>query len=175
MRTYEGHLTSGGHCFAIVVARWNEFIGKNLLFGALDGLRRHGVPEGDVDVAWVPGSFEIPLVAKKLAATGRYGAVICLGVVIRGATSHYEHVASGVASGTTSVGLETGVPVIFGVLTTETIEQAIERAGTKASNKGYESAVVAIEMANLLADIEVGEGAESAEQLTAAGVDRRLP
>ena len=154
MRTYEGHLVGGGRRFGVVVARWNDFIGRSLLTGALDGLRRHGVPEEDVDVAWVPGSFEIPLVAKKLAAGGRYGAVICLGAVIRGATSHYDLVAGGVASGIASASMETGVPVIFGVLTTETIEQAIERAGTKAGNKGYEAALAALEMANLLAAID---------------------
>ncbi len=156
MRTYEGDLVGRGGRFGIVVARWNELIGKSLLSGALDGLHRHGVPEEDVDVAWAPGSFEIPLVAKKLAATGRYVSVICLGAVIRGATSHYDLVAGGVASGIARVSMETGVPVIFGVLTTDTIEQAIERAGTKAGNKGYESALAAIEMANLLVDINAG-------------------
>lgn len=156
MRTYEGDLVGRGGRFVIVVARWNELIGKSLLSGALDGLRRHGVSEEDIDVAWAPGSFEIPLVAHKLAATGRYVSVICLGAVIRGATSHYDLVAGGVASGISSASMETGVPVIFGVLTTDTIEQAIERAGTKAGNKGYESALAAIEMANLLVDIDAG-------------------
>ncbi len=156
MRTYEGDLVGRGGRFVIVVARWNELIGKSLLSGALDGLRRHGVSEEDIDVAWAPGSFEIPLVAHKLATTGRYVSVICLGAVIRGATSHYDLVAGGVASGISSVSMETGVPVIFGVLTTDTIEQAIERAGTKAGNKGYESALAAIEMANLLVDIDAG-------------------
>ncbi len=153
MRTLEGNLVGGGQRFAVVVARFNEFIGRSLLEGALDGLRRHGVPEEDVDVAWVPGAFEIPLIAKRLAATGRYGAVICLGTVIRGATAHFDYVAGGVASGIASASMETGVPVIFGVLTTDTIEQAVERAGTKAGNKGYESAVGAIEMVNLLHNI----------------------
>ncbi len=153
MRTLEGNLVGGGQRFAVVVARFNEFIGRSLLEGALDGLRRHGVPEEDVDVAWVPGAFEIPLIAKRLAATGRYGAVICLGAVIRGATAHFDYVAGGVASGIASASMETGVPVIFGVLTTDTIEQAVERAGTKAGNKGYESAVGAIEMVNLLHNI----------------------
>lgn len=156
MRTYEGDLVGRGGRFVIVVARWNEMIGKSLLSGALDGLRRHGVSEEDIDVAWAPGSFEIPLVAHKLATTGRYVSVICLGAVIRGATSHYDLVAGGVASGISSASMETGVPVIFGVLTTDTIEQAIERAGTKAGNKGYESALAAIEMANLLVDIDAG-------------------
>lgn len=154
MTVYEGSLIGGEGRFAIVVARWNDFIGRNLLDGAREGLRRHGIPEERVDIAWAPGSFEIPLVAKKLAVSGRYAAVICLGAVIRGATAHFDYVAGGVASGISSASLETGVPIIFGVLTTDTIEQAIERAGTKAGNKGHEAALAAIEMANLLAVIE---------------------
>lgn len=153
VRTYEGELSGRGRRFAIVVGRFNELIGKQLLEGALGGLRRHGVAEDDIVVAWAPGAFEIPLVAKRLARAN-FDAVICLGAVIRGATSHYDHVAGGVASGIATVSLETGVPVIFGVLTTDTIEQAIERAGAKAGNKGFDAAVAAIEMANLLAAID---------------------
>lgn len=147
---YEGDLVARGLRFAIVVARFNEFITSRLLDGARDGLRRHGVADEDVDVAWVPGSFEIPLVARRLAQSGRYDAIICLGAVIRGATAHFEHVAGGVSSGLARVALDADRPVVFGVLTTDTIEQAIERAGTKQGNKGYEAALTAIEMANLL-------------------------
>ncbi len=154
MAVYEGSLVGAEGRFAIVVARWNDFIGRSLLDGAQEGLRRHGIPEERVDIAWVPGSFEIPLVAKKVAASGKYAAVICLGAVIRGATPHFDYVAGGVASGIESVSLETGVPIIFGVLTTDTTEQAIERAGTKAGNKGHEAAHAAIEMANLIAAID---------------------
>ncbi len=150
MHTYEGNLIGSGLRVGIVIARWNDFIGGNLLAGALDALRRHGVAEDDIGVAWCPGSFEIPLIAKRMAASGRYDAVITLGAVIRGATSHYDIVAGGVASGIASAMYETGVPILFGVLTTDTIEQAIERAGTKAGNKGAECAVAAIEMVNLL-------------------------
>ncbi|WP_298844412.1 6,7-dimethyl-8-ribityllumazine synthase [Clostridium sp.] len=153
MKVYEGKLVAKGLKFGVVVARFNEFIGGKLLSGALDGLKRHGVEEEEVEIAWVPGAFEIPLVAKKMAKSGKYDAVICLGAVIRGATSHYEYVSGEVTKGIASVTLETGVPVIFGVLTTENIEQAIERAGTKAGNKGYDAAVTAIEMANLLKEI----------------------
>ncbi len=156
MAVYEGSLVGAEGRFAIVVARWNDFIGRSLLDGAQEGLRRHGIPEERVDIAWAPGSFEIPLVAKRLAASRRYAAVICLGAVIRGATAHFDYVAGGVASGISSASLETGVPIIFGVLTTDTIEQAIERAGTKAGNKGHEAALAAIEMANLLAAIDAG-------------------
>jgi 6,7-dimethyl-8-ribityllumazine synthase len=138
---------------AIVVARFNELVTRPLLDGALDGLSRHGVDDEAVDVAWVPGSFEIPLVAKKLAETGRYAAVICLGAVIRGETDHYEHVAGSVASGVARVGLDTGVPTIFGILTTDTVEQALNRAGLKAGNIGYEAAVSAIETAQLVGKI----------------------
>ena len=153
MKVYEGKLVAKGLKFGVIVARFNEFIGGKLLSGALDGLKRHGVEEEEVEIAWVPGAFEIPLVAKKMAKSGKYDAVICLGAVIRGATSHYEYVSGEVTKGIASVTLETGVPVIFGVLTTENIEQAIERAGTKAGNKGYDAAVTAIEMANLLKEI----------------------
>jgi 6,7-dimethyl-8-ribityllumazine synthase len=153
-RRYEGNLVGQGLRFGIVVARFNEFITSKLLEGAMDGLRRHGVDEADVDVAWVPGSFEIPVVARKLAQTGRYDAVLCLGAVIRGATAHFDYVAGEAAKGIGAVALQTGVPVIFGVLTTDTIEQAIERAGTKAGNKGFDAAVTGIEMASLLKSIE---------------------
>jgi 6,7-dimethyl-8-ribityllumazine synthase len=157
MTTFEGNLIGTNLRFAIVVARWNYFIGEKLLHGAIEAFRLHGVDtETNVTVCYVPGSFEIPLVAKKLAQTGKYDGVVCLGIVIRGATSHYELVAGSVTSGCAGVSLETGVPCIFGVLTTESIEQAIERAGTKAGNKGSEAAAVAIEMANLLRNIEGG-------------------
>ncbi len=150
MNIIEGNLVSQGLKFGIIVGRFNEFIGGKLLDGAIDGLKRHGVREEDIDIAWVPGAFEIPLVAKKMAKNSKYDAVICLGAVIKGATSHYDYVCSEVSKGIASVSLESEKPVIFGVLTTNTIEQAIERAGTKAGNKGYECAVSAIEMANLL-------------------------
>lgn len=150
MRVIEGMLTGRGKRFAIVLARWNEFIGSKLLEGAHDALLRHEVRDDDIDLIWTPGAFEIPLVAKRLAATGHYNAVICLGAIIRGATPHFDYVASEVSKGIANVGLETGVPIIFGVLTTDTIEQAIERAGTKAGNKGFEASMVAIEMANVL-------------------------
>jgi 6,7-dimethyl-8-ribityllumazine synthase len=153
-RRFEGRLVSEGQRIAIVVARFNDLITSKLYEGALDGLIRHGVSAESVDVAWVPGSFEIPIVAKKLAQTGRYDAIICLGAVIRGATPHFDYVAGEVSKGVASVGLQTGIPVIFGVLTTDTIEQAIERAGTKAGNKGFDAAVTAIEMVNLLRAIE---------------------
>jgi 6,7-dimethyl-8-ribityllumazine synthase len=146
----EGSLVARDARFAIVASRFNEFITRALLDGALDALRRHGADPEAVDVAWCPGAFEVPLVAKKMAASGRYDAVICLGAVIRGATSHYDYVAGGVASGIAEAALGTGVPVLFGVLTVETIEQAIERAGTKAGNKGAEAALGAVEMVNLL-------------------------
>lgn len=150
MKTYEGNLVAQGLKFGIIIGRFNEFIGGKLLSGALDGLKRHGVEEENIEIAWVPGAFEIPLVAKKMVKAEKYDAVICLGAVIRGSTPHFEYVSSEVSKGIASVSLETGVPVIFGVLTTDTIEQAIERAGTKAGNKGYDAAVTAIEMANLL-------------------------
>ncbi|AJQ27443.1 MULTISPECIES: 6,7-dimethyl-8-ribityllumazine synthase [Pelosinus] len=149
----EGQLVAEGLKIGVVVARFNEFINSKLLDGALDGLKRHGVKEEDIEVAWVPGAFEIPLVAQKMANSNKYQAVICLGTVIRGSTSHYDYVCAEVSKGVAHVGMATGVPTIFGVLTTESIEQAIERAGTKAGNKGFESAVTAIEMANLLRQI----------------------
>ena len=147
----EGSLSAEGRTFAIVASRFNDFVVKALLEGALDAIRRHG--GGAVDVAWVPGSYEIPVAARAMATSGRYDAVVCLGAVIRGATAHFDYVASGAASGISSVALETGIPVIFGVITTETIEQAIERAGTKMGNKGFEAAVSAIEMADLMRKI----------------------
>lgn len=150
MTVYEGALSGDGLSLGIVVARFNDFIGERLLAGALDGLRRHGVPEAGIDVAWVPGSFEIPITAKRMATSGRYQAIICLGAVIRGATAHFDIVAGETAAGIAGIGLETGIPTIFGVLTTETLEQAVERAGSKVGNKGYEAAVSAIEMINLL-------------------------
>jgi len=152
-RVFEGKLLGEGLRFAVVVSRFNDFITAKLLEGAMDALQRHGVLEEDITIARVPGSFEIPLVAKKLAASGKYDAVICLGAVIRGATPHFDYVAAEVAKGVAAVGLQTGVPTIFGVLTTDTIEQAVERAGTKAGNKGFDAAVSAIEMANLLKEL----------------------
>ncbi|MGD6967173.1 6,7-dimethyl-8-ribityllumazine synthase [Rossellomorea vietnamensis] len=150
---YEGNLVGSGLKVAIVVARFNEFITSKLLGGAEDALKRHGIDEADITVTWVPGAFEIPVIAKKLAASKKYDAVITLGTVIRGATAHFEYVSGEVAKGVANVGLQEEVPVIFGVLTTDTIEQAIERAGTKAGNKGWEAAVSAIEMANLIRQI----------------------
>ena len=144
MKTYEGKLVSKGIKVAIVAARFNEFITSKLVSGAMDGLLRHDVAEEDVSLAWVPGAFEIPVIASRLAKSGKYDAVICLGAVIRGSTSHYDYVCSEVSKGIASVSLETGVPVMFGILTTENIEQAIERAGTKAGNKGYDCALGAI-------------------------------
>jgi 6,7-dimethyl-8-ribityllumazine synthase len=149
VRTWEGNLTAAGLSFGLVVSRFNDFITGRLLEGALDALRRHGAEDERVTVVRVPGAYEIPLTAKKLAASGRYDAVICLGAVIRGATPHFDYIAGEVAKGVAVAGLETGVPIAFGVLTTETIEQAIERAGTKAGNKGFDAACSAIEMANL--------------------------
>ena len=157
-RIFEGQLIGEGLRFAIVVARFNEFITGKLLEGAEDALSRHGVDMAQVDIAWVPGAFEIPLVAKRLATTGRYDAVICLGAVIRGATPHFNYVAAEVSKGIANTSLQTGVPILFGVLTTDTIEQAIERAGTKAGNKGFDAAEAAIEMASLLQAIEGASG-----------------
>mgnify|MGYP001045004402 CR=1 FL=1 len=154
LQTIEGLLTGRGRRFGIVASRFNDFITDKLLEGALDALLRHEVSRDAIDVVWVPGSFEIPMTAKRLAQTGRYHAVICLGAVIRGATPHFDYVAAEVSKGIANVGLETGVPVIFGVLTTDTIEQAVERAGTKMGNKGFEAAMAAIEMANLFAEID---------------------
>lgn len=153
MKTFEGKLVSSGIKVGIVVARFNEFITSKLLSGAMDGLLRHNVKEEDIQVAWVPGAFEIPLIASKMAKSGRYDAVICLGAVIRGSTSHYDYVCNEVSKGIAAVSLETGIPVMFGVLTTENIEQAIERAGSKAGNKGSECAEGAIEMVNLIREM----------------------
>lgn len=154
MKTLEGKLVSRDIKVGIVAARFNEFITSKLLSGAMDGLIRHEVTQEDVEVVWVPGAFEIPLIAQKMAESGKYDAVICLGAVIRGATSHYDLVCNEAAKGVAQVGLKTGVPVLFGVVTTDTIEQAIERAGTKAGNKGYDCATSAIEMVNLIRQIE---------------------
>lgn len=154
MKMYEGKLIAQGLKFGIIVGRFNEFIGAKLLSGVLDGLKRHGALESEIEIAWVPGAFEIPLIAKKLAKSNKYDAVICLGAVIKGSTPHFDYVSSEVSKGIASVSLETEVPVIFGVLTTDTIEQAIERAGTKAGNKGYDAAITAIEMANLLREFK---------------------
>jgi len=148
-KVFEGMLLGKGLKFGLVASRFNEFITKKLVEGAQDALLRHGVSEDDIEIAWVPGTFEIPLVAKKLALTKRYDAVICLGAVIRGATPHAEYIAAEVTKGIAKVGLDTGLPVIYGVITADTLEQAIERAGTKRGNKGFEAAVSAIEMANL--------------------------
>ena len=153
MNVIEGKMTQDGIKVGIVVARFNEFITSKLLGGAKDGLVRHDVPEENIDVAWVPGAFEIPLIAKKMAKSGKYDAIICLGAVIRGATSHYDYVCNEVSKGIASVSLESEIPVMFGVVTTENIEQAIERAGTKAGNKGYDCALGAIEMINLVRQI----------------------
>ena len=150
MSTYEGHLVATGLKFGIVVARFNELLSSRLLAGAKDALVRHGASEGDIDVAWVPGAFVIPLVAGKLATSGKYDAVLALGVVIRGGTPHFEYISAEVSKGVAKIGLDTGVPVMFGVITADTIEQAVERAGTKAGNKGWEAAEAAIEMANLV-------------------------
>ncbi len=152
MKIYEGSLQANGKKFGIIVARFNSFIAERLLDGALDTLRRSGAEDNDIEVVKVPGAYEIPLLAKKMADCGRYDAVICLGAVIRGATAHFDYVAGEVAKGVAQVSLEAGIPVIFGVLTTDTIEQAIERAGTKAGNKGSDCAAAAIEMANLLSE-----------------------
>jgi 6,7-dimethyl-8-ribityllumazine synthase len=150
----EGNLSAEGRSFGIVASRFNDFVVKALLEGAIEAIRRHGGDAGAVDVVWVPGSYEIPVVARELALSGRYDAIVCLGAVIRGATAHFDYVASGVSGGISNVALETGVPVIFGVITTETIEQAIERAGTKMGNKGFEAAVSAMEMADLMSKLQ---------------------
>lgn len=154
MKVYEGKLTAEGLKFGIVVGRFNEFIGSKLLSGAIDCLKRHGAEEENIEISWVPGAFEIPLVAKKMAAMKKYDAVICLGAVIKGSTPHFDYVSSEVTKGVAHVALEASMPVIFSVLTTDSIEQAIERAGTKAGNKGYDGAMTAIEMANLLKDLK---------------------
>jgi len=153
MNTFEGKLVAEGIKVGIVAARFNEFITSKLLGGAIDALTRENVKEDDVDIAWVPGAFEIPLVASRMAKSGKYDAVICLGAVIRGSTSHYDYVCAEVSKGIAQVSLNEGIPVMFGVLTTDTIEQAIERAGTKAGNKGFECGQGAIEMVNLLKQI----------------------
>ncbi len=153
MKQYEGKLVAGQMRIGIVAARFNEFIVGKLLGGAVDGLKRHGVDEDEIEVAWVPGAFEIPLAAKSMAGSGKYDAVVCLGAVIRGSTSHYDYVCSEVSKGIAHVSLNSDIPVMFGVLTTDNLEQAIERAGSKAGNKGFDSAVAAIEMVNLLKEM----------------------
>ena len=153
MRTIEGKLDAHGLKFGIVIARFNEFISGKLLAGCLDGLKRHGAEDGDIEVTWSPGAFEIPLLAKKMAERKKYDAVICLGAVIRGATPHFDYVSAEVSKGIASVGMETGLPIIFGVLTTDNLEQAIERAGTKSGNKGFDASLAAIEMANLMKEL----------------------
>ena len=153
-RVFEGVLKGDGLRFGIVVSRFNEFIGSKLLAGAEDCLARHGVKAADMDVAWVPGAMEIPLIAQRLAAGANYDALICLGAVIRGSTPHFDYVAAEVAKGVAKVQLDSGVPVIFGVLTTENIEQAVERAGTKSGNKGWDAALSALEMANLVRKLD---------------------
>jgi 6,7-dimethyl-8-ribityllumazine synthase len=153
-RAIEGKLSGEGFRFGIVVSRFNGFITERLLEGAIDGLVRHGVRDADIDVLRVPGSFEIPVATKRLATLNRYHAIICLGAVIRGATPHFDYVAGQVSSGVAAIALETGVPCLFGILTTETIEQAVERAGTKMGNKGWEAALSAVEMANVLAQLQ---------------------
>ncbi|WP_333651681.1 6,7-dimethyl-8-ribityllumazine synthase [Lacrimispora sp.] len=154
MKVFEGKFVSKDIRIGIVAARFNEFITSKLLGGALDGLKRHEVSEESIDIAWVPGAFEIPLIASKMAKSGKYDAVICLGAVIRGSTTHYDYVCSEVSKGIAHVSLNNDIPVMFGVLTTENIEQAIERAGTKAGNKGFDCAVGAIEMVNLIRDMQ---------------------
>ncbi|MDA0708780.1 MAG: 6,7-dimethyl-8-ribityllumazine synthase [bacterium] len=155
-KVYEGALSAAGKRFGIVVGRFNAFISKELLGGALDCITRHAGESDKVDVVWVPGSFEIPLLAQKMAGSGRYDALICLGAVIRGSTSHYDYVCSEAAKGIAAASRETGIPVMFGILTTDTIEQAIERAGTKAGNKGWDAAMGAIEMVGVLESWEKG-------------------
>ena len=152
-KNFEGMLLGEGLKFGLVLSRFNDFITKKLLEGARDALLRHGVSEENIEIAWVPGTFEIPLVAKKLAETRRFNAVICLGAVVRGATPHFEYIAAEVTKGIANVGLDTGLPVIFGVITADTLEQAIERAGTKEGNHGFKAAMAAIEMANLFKSI----------------------
>ena len=154
MKTLEGQLVAQDMRVGIIASRFNEFITSKLLGGAMDGLLRHGMQEENIQVAWVPGAFEIPLIASRMAKSGKYDAIICVGAVIRGSTSHYDYVCNEVSKGIASVSLETGVPVLFGVVTTENIEQASERAGTKAGNKGYDCALSAIEMVNLIREME---------------------
>src|SRR5918998_4025613 len=160
----EGNLSAAGRSFGIVASRFNDFIVRRLLDGALDAIGRHGGDLTLVEVVWVPGSFEIPVAAKRLALSGRYDAVVCLGAVIRGATAHFDYVSNGAASGISSVGLEANLPVIFGVITTDTIEQAVERARTKLGNKGFEAAVTAIEMADLMPRIGDRKGEQNQAQ-----------
>jgi len=157
MSVHEGTFQASGLRFGIVASRFNDLVTRRLLEGALDGLRRHGVDDAAVDVAWVPGAAEIPLAAKRMAQTGRYAAVITVGAVIRGATSHYDVVCSMVSGGVSRAALDTGVPVVFGVLTTDTLEQALERSGSKAGNKGFEAAMAAMEMATLLGSLDEGQ------------------
>lgn len=154
VKHFEGYLNAQGACFALVVSRFNELISSKLLEGALDALKRHNAKDEDIDVFWAPGSFEIPIVAKKIALQERYDAVICLGAVIRGDTPHFEYISSEVAKGIALVGLDTGKPVLFGVITSDNLEQAIERAGTKSGNKGWDAALSAIEMVNLIQKID---------------------
>jgi 6,7-dimethyl-8-ribityllumazine synthase len=153
MKVYEGKLLAQGKKFFIVISRFNEFISHQLLEGAKDALLRHGASDQDLEMAWVPGAFEIPYVAKQVASSGKYSAVICLGAIIRGGTPHFEYVASESAKGVAQAAMESGCPVVYGILTTDTIEQAVERAGTKAGNKGFDAAVSAIELANLYAEL----------------------
>jgi 6,7-dimethyl-8-ribityllumazine synthase len=155
-QVYEGRFDARGRKVALVASRFNEFFTRELLAGAQDCLRRHGVPDAHVDIAWVPGSFEIPLAAQRLARSGRYGAIVCLGCLIQGDTPHFQYLASEVTKGIAHVSLDTGLPVIFGVITAETLEQAMERAGTKAGNKGFDAAATALEMMDLVAGIEQG-------------------
>jgi 6,7-dimethyl-8-ribityllumazine synthase len=159
MKTIEGKLVSKGYKFALIISRFNELISKKLLEGALDCLLRHDVKDKDISVIWVPGAFEIPLVAQKAAQTGKFDAVICLGALIRGATPHFEYISAEVTKGISQVSLQTGLPVIFGILTTDTIEQAVERAGTKSGNKGFSAATSALEMINLFK--ELGNGSKA--------------
>ena len=149
-KTYEGKLLAEGFKFGIVVSRFNEFITKKLLEGALDALGRHGAKDADITVAWVPGTFEVPVIAQKMASSGKHDALICLGAVIRGATPHFYYIAAEVTKGIAQVGMQTGVPTVYGVITADTIEQAVERAGTKAGNRGWDAALSAIEMADLM-------------------------
>ena len=167
MNIFEGNITGKKLNFAIVVARFNSFITNKLLDGALDALKRHETPEENISVVWVPGAFEIPVVAQKLAATKKFDAIICLGAVIRGATTHYDYVCNEVSKGIAQVGLKSGVPTIFGIVTTENIQQAIERAGTKSGNKGFDAAISAMEMANLFKTLS------KADTLKGDGVKRR--
>lgn len=171
-RHIEGDLSAAGRSFGIVASRFNDFIVRPLLDGALDAIKRHGGDPAAVDVAWVPGSYEIPVAARQMALSGRYDAVICLGAVIRGATAHFDYVAGGAASGVSAVALETGVPTIFGVITTETIEQAIERAGTKMGNKGFEAAAAAIEMADLMPKIRASSAPDEVPRAETSGLGR---